>query len=131
MGDRPNDSGVSPPQDIHKYISGHYELHLEVYSPEDPRASEDVIKGVKRGEAGYSLRDLRTMIGGDEGLATDPFLGERHRLSLKEWQDADPERTRCYLSYRFVPDESDAQRAQEYLAKYVSYWKERRSGAEE
>src|SRR5690242_17486445 len=99
--------------DIHKYIPGHYKLTLLVYQEGDREYDEPLLGGT-RGTLGRSLEEMRTLLGGSEGFLNDPFLGERHALSLTEWADADPLRTRCYTRYTFVPAEGHEDAAQRY-----------------
>ena len=48
---------------------------------------------------GYSLAELRAMIGGNEGELTDPF-GNKHRISLKNYANSDPVKTRFQVNYK-------------------------------
>lgn len=51
------------------------------------------------GPLGVTLAQLRRQFGGDEFLLADPFHGEEHRISLKQWRDADPDNT--YVKIEF------------------------------
>ena len=50
-------------------------------------------------DPGYSLAELRAMIGGNEGELTDPF-GNKHRVSLKKYVNSDPVKTRFRVNYK-------------------------------
>ena len=54
---------------------------------------------------GRPLAEWRRRFGGDEGELTDPALGQRHRISLKPWADADPDTTLLRFDFAFVPDQ--------------------------
>lgn len=54
---------------------------------------------------GRSLVEWRERFGGDEGELTDPLLGQRHRVSLKPWADADPDTTFLRFGFAFEPDQ--------------------------
>ena len=129
-----------PGSDLHEGIPGHWELLLQVYQeghkdydellldpsmPGPPIPKE--LEGRRRRDAGYSLAKLRQTIGGQEGYILNPQSGERHFLSLKPWANADPETTRCYPVYRFVPDQSHEE---EYQARLRRYLEEKHSRGE-
>jgi hypothetical protein len=105
--------------DIHKFIPGRYELTLVVYQEGEPEYDEPLLGGT-RGTLGRSLEEMRTLLGGSEGFLTDPFLGERHALSLAKWADADPITTRCYTRYAFVPAEGHEDAAQRFIQDHLA-----------
>jgi hypothetical protein len=103
---------------------GYDELLLDPSLPGPPIPKE--LEGRRRRDAGYSLAKMREMIGGEEGYLIHP-PGERHFVSLRPWANADPETTRCYPIYRFVPERG---REEEYQARVRRYLEERQGHKE-
>jgi hypothetical protein len=52
---------------------------------------------------GCSLREMRERLGGDEGFLTDDE-GRQHRVSLRQWRTADPDRTRIVVKQMHEPE---------------------------
>jgi hypothetical protein len=53
---------------------------------------------------GSSLATLREVLGGNEGFITEPFRGDRVRVSLLPWAHLDFDKARFELRFSFKPD---------------------------
>jgi hypothetical protein len=62
---------------------------------------------------------MRERIAGEEGYLLRPQSGERHFVSLKPWSNADPDTTRCYPVYRFVPEKNHKEEYQARVRRYL------------
>lgn len=65
------------------------------------------------------LAEMRERIGGEEGYLGHPETGQRDFVSLKPWANADPEKTRCYPTYKFVPEKDHEEEYQALMRRYL------------
>lgn len=72
--------------------------------PNDPRFASIELPSGAMHPRGITLRELRGIVGGDEGNLPD-LAGRLHPISLKRWENADPDHT--YLAVTFTYKGSD------------------------
>jgi hypothetical protein len=87
-------------------VPGRVEARLNVFQEGDPGYVFRLRSGRVIDKPGTTLREFRRQLGGDEGYVTDTVYrkGEKHHVSLKPWEGADPDRTRVMVSWRFIPE---------------------------
>lgn len=79
-------------------------LHVRSMQEDDPNLYVEF--NGERKLRGQKLSKLREQFQGfDEFEITDPYLGNKHLVSLKPWASADPEKTYILIGWRFVPDQ--------------------------
>jgi hypothetical protein len=101
-------------------VKGKYQLRIEIKTPGDEDYEEVIVpSGAKWSTAGESLRELRARLGGDEGLIVNDYTGEKHAISIAHLQGADPDATRCYVVYEFMPDPTDMDNYQEASRRLI------------
>ena len=99
-----------------KDFPGREELEVHVW-----QEGEDPPPGLGLGDSPsvtrpQTLRQFRERLGGDEGELRGP-RGDLHFVSLRAWQDEDPERTLVLPVFTFTPDDSR-------IAEWKSFWEE-------
>jgi hypothetical protein len=62
-----------------------------------------------QGNKGILLEELRKRFGGDEGEMIDPFLGQKHSISLKPWSHLDPTTTYISIAFHFTPSRQNSE----------------------
>lgn len=85
---------------LHEGMQGTVTVSVTAFQAGDPKFQR---RGGQSGNRGIPLADLRKQFGGDEGDVIDPHLGQKHRVSLKQWATSDPVSTFIEITFRFVP----------------------------
>jgi hypothetical protein len=102
-----------PPPRPQEIGPGHFEVRLVAWTegedPEDEMLGRAVRLARERHatEPGRTLADMRAEFGGDDGFVNGPERSGRFAVSLAQWRDADPDRTRLMPSFTWVPDDPE------------------------
>lgn len=88
---------------IHAGVPGILKIAIEIFDKDDP-SYQMVLPDGSVSRKGMSLAEARLILGGDEGEMIDPVWGEKHRISLMPWKEADPDQTYISIQFRFKPD---------------------------
>lgn len=90
---------------IHVRTGGSYEGELvpilEAEHEPLPQPVQELLEG---SASGYSLAELRDMLGGEEGMVTSPN-GTAVRLSIRPWMGKESER--FLIRFRFSPSDQE------------------------
>jgi hypothetical protein len=83
-------------------------IHLDPHHPDalDPTlvVPESLVVIVEEHPEGSPLSSLIKRFGGYEGRVTDLF-GQERTVSLEPWRNADPEKTRLQIGFRYQPSD--------------------------
>lgn len=90
----------------YRAIPGKVSVEIQHFTKGDPRFQDRLDDGtvVYRG---ISIRELKEKFGSGDGtsiIMEDPFIHEKHTISLADWSNDDQDNTFLFILFRFTPD---------------------------